>query len=175
MKKNKKNGDENFCWSAGMRASALLLHNKWASSSQNISAPLASLTKKRVPGEMHPHARSAPQKVRVSFPAVRAHAVHFLNAAGAAGVLQVLLGRKVRSCNFLLQSNCADAPRCRTEKRINQTARNLLREFPQEYETMVGARNKCHDVRAPLLLRGRRGKPKRKGHLQFWCLSAFCS
>lgn len=101
--------------------------------------------------------------------------MHFLNVAGVADVLQVL-PRGVSFGNFLLQSNCADALGCQTEKWINQTAHNLLWEFLQVSETTtVGAQKKCYNVRATLSLRGRGGKLKRKGHLQFWCLTTFCS
>jgi len=81
-----------------------------------------------------------------------------VNTAGIADVLQAL-SRRVDFCTFLLHSNCADAPTSPTEKRINQTAHNLLGEFLQMYETtVVGAQKKCHNARAPFLLRGRGGK-----------------
>lgn len=54
-----------------------------------------------------------------SFPAVCANIVHFLNAVDLAGVLQILPGRRVSFCNFLLQNNCARAPRPQTEKQVN--------------------------------------------------------
>lgn len=54
-----------------------------------------------------------------SFPAVCANIVHFLNAVGLAGVLQILPGRRVGFCNFLLQNKRAGAPRPQTEKQVN--------------------------------------------------------
>lgn len=111
-----------------------------------------------------------------SFPAACAHTVHFLNAVGLAGVLQVLPGRRVSFCNFLLQKKRAGAPRRQTEKRINQAARDLLWAFLQVYETTAGAQKKCHGVKAPLFFwEEDGGELKRKGHLQFLCLTTFPS
>lgn len=139
----------------------------WASAPENISTHLASLTIKRMFLERCTHAHSALQSCRLSEFAFVLHesTLDFIQAAGVADVLQVL-SRRILSCDFLLQSNCADI------KLKNELLHNLIWEFLQVSETTTArAENKCHNAGPHFFWEKEVGKIRRRGHSQFRCMT----